>query len=208
MRRAFNQLYGIEDGFRRVEFSGRTDWSIYRQAMDQQDLLDGRNEQAFLQEMRRFQETYFALLEPALREAEGGRTMPGVQELLAELSNRSDVRLGLGTGNFRKAAFKKLRHFGLDGPLTEGGFGDDAEDRGELVGIAIKRIAGDPIDDPDHVWVIGDTPLDIQAAHANSVRALGVATGPCSLEELKAEGADLALVDLSEREAVLAALLG
>lgn len=208
MRRAFHQLYGVEDGFRRVEFSGRTDWSIYRQAMEQHSFLDGRGEPEFRQEMRRFQETYYALLEPALREVDGGRTMPGVPELLAALSDRSDVRLGLATGNFREAAFQKLRYFGLDGQLIEGGFGDDAEDRGELVGIAIDRVIGGTIDDPARVWVIGDTPLDIRAAHANGVRALGVATGPCSVEELQSEGADLALEDLSDTEAVLTALLG
>ena len=105
MRRAFEQLYGIEDGFRRVEFSGRTDWAILRDALRVHGLLDGRTEPEFRQEMSRFQETYYDLLPPALREAQGGRVMPGVPELLAALSTRSDARLGLATGNFRRAAF-------------------------------------------------------------------------------------------------------
>ena len=207
MRRAFHQLYGIEDGFRRVEFSGRTDWGILRDAM-QQHGLGGSADEDFREEMRRFQQTYYRLLEPALREVESGRVMPGVGELLEALAGREGVRMGLGTGNFRQAAFLKLRHFGLDGYLSEGGFGDDAEDRGELIGIAIERVGGDERGDSRLTWVIGDTPLDIAAAQANGARSLGVATGKDSVEVLLAAGADVALADLSETQAVLAALLG
>ncbi len=206
MRRAFHQLYGIEDGFRRVEFSGRTDWGILRDAMQQHGL--GGSAEDFREEMGRFQETYYRLLEPALREVESGRVMPGVGELLEALAGREGVRMGLGTGNFRQAAFLKLRHFGLDGYLTEGGFGDDAEDRGELIGIAIERMGGGEWVDSRSIWVIGDTPLDVAAAQANGARSLGVATGRDSVDELRAAGADVALADLSETQAVLAALLG
>ena len=205
MRRAFHQLYGVEDGFGRVEFSGRTDWAILRAALEQHELLDG-DAQAFPRELARFQEAYYPLLEQTLLEVEGGRTMPGVPELLAALSEREDARRGLATGNFRRAAFMKLHHFGLDGHLTDGGFGDDAEDRGELVGVAIERLTNGAR--ADRVWVIGDTPLDIEAAHANGALALAVATGPRSVQELRAAGADLALADLSDTEFVVAALLG
>ena len=207
MREAFQELYGIEDGFRRVEFSGRTDWSILRQAMRIHDLLDGRDEPAFRDEMARFLETYYRLLPGTLRDAEGGRVMPGVPELLATLSRRSGVRQGLATGNFRGAAVMKLRHFGLGDRLREGGFGDDAEDRGELVGVAIKRLAAGEDVDPASVWVIGDTPLDISAARANGVRALAVATGSSSVAELEAAGADVTLADLSDTGGVLAAII-
>ncbi len=207
MRRVFHRLYGIEDGFRRVEFSGRTDSAILRDAMCLHGLLDGEAA-AFPREIVRFQEAYLGLLPLTLHEVEGGRTMPGVPELLAALSARDGAHLGLATGNFRDAAFMKLRHFGLDRYFGRGGFADDAEDRGELVGIAIERVADGAAAGPASVWVIGDTPLDIDAARANGARALGVATGPVSVEELRAAGADLALADLSDTQAVLAALLG
>ena len=208
MRRAFHRLYGIEDGFRRVEFSGRTDWSILRDAMRLQGLLDGRSEVDFRDEMARFREMYVRLLQPTLYDVKGGRALPGVPKLLAALSSRSDARLGLATGNFRRAAFVKLRHFGLDGYLSEGGFGDDAEDRGKLVGIAIERLKNGTPAGAAPVWVVGDTPLDIDAARANGARSLGVATGRTSVDELRAAGADLALEDLSDIAAVQAALLG
>ncbi|MCH8993654.1 MAG: haloacid dehalogenase-like hydrolase [Chloroflexi bacterium] len=207
MRRAFHELYGIEDGFRHVEYSGRTDWAILHAAMREHNIArDG--DDGFRQEMTRFQETYYRLLEGTLHEVTSGRTMPGVAELLAALSERDGVRQGLATGNFRIAAFMKLRHFELDGHLAEGGFGEDAEERGEMVGVAIERLADGSKPDAASIWVVGDTPLDVAAARSNGVRALSVATGSSSVEELRDAGADVAVADLSGTESVLATLLG
>ena len=204
MRRAFTKLYGVDDAFARVEFTGRTDWSILRDALREHRLLDGK---PFEEEMARFLETYLALLEPTLREVEGGRVMPGVPELLAALAGRQGARLGLATGNFRQACFIKLRHFGLDAHLREGGFGDDAEDRGELVRVAIERVANGTPARSGEVWIIGDTVLDVAAARTNNARALAVATGSTPPEALRAAGAHAVLDDLSDTEAILRLLL-
>jgi phosphoglycolate phosphatase-like HAD superfamily hydrolase len=201
MKRAFEQLYGVPDGFARVEYSGRTDWSILKTAMQHHGLLD---ENSFVAERQRFQDVYFSRLTETLAEVEG-RVMPGVPELLRALADRK-VKQGLATGNFRKAAFMKLDYFGLDGFLHEGGFGDDAEVRADLVGVAIERMSNGSR--PATVWVIGDTPLDIGAAHANGALALGVATGQRSVEELRADGGDVVLKDLSDTDSVLRSLLG
>lgn len=205
MGRAFQQRYGIDDGFRGVEFTGRTDWSILRAAMREHALLD-RFDGRFEDEMAAFQQTYFALLEPTLREVTGGRVMPGVPELLAALAERRGARLGLATGNFREACFIKLRYFSLDAHLREGGFGDDAEDRGELVRVAIERVAGGGAVDGAAVWVIGDTVLDVAAARSNGARALAVATGSTPPEALRDAGADVVVDDLSDTAAVLSIL--
>jgi phosphoglycolate phosphatase-like HAD superfamily hydrolase len=207
MRRAFERLYGVQDGFRQVEFSGRTDWAILRDALRLHGLLDGQDEAAFRRGLTRFQQTYVQLLPETLREVDGGRVMPGVPALLEALAARDDVRLGLATGNFRDSCFLKLRHFRLDCYFIDGGFGDDSEDRAEVVRLAIARV-GDASHDPRSVWVVGDTPRDIAAAHANRARALGVATGSCSVEELRAAGADLAMADLSQTADLLRALVG
>jgi phosphoglycolate phosphatase-like HAD superfamily hydrolase len=202
MRQAFHKLYGIEDGFRRVEFSGRTDWSILRAAMVDHELLNGR---PFEDEMARFQQTYYKELEQTLVDIEG-RTLPGVHELVDALAQRDGVRLGLATGNFRRSAMMKLRYYELDAHLREGGFGDDSEERAEVVGVAIERLANG-IAAPD-VWVIGDTPLDVSAAHANGARALGVATGPLGVDDLRHAGANEAVDDLSDVKTVIELLLG
>lgn len=207
MRRAFHELYDVEDAFARVEFSGRTDWSILHMALEQHGVLDGDSTgPKFATEMARFQARYYDVLAKTLVEQEG-RIMPGVRELLKALSGRDEVRMGLETGNFRRSAFMKLDYFGLDGILSDGGFGDDAKERGKLVAVAIERVGAGAEFDPSEVWVIGDTPLDVAAAHTNGARALGVGTGPISADELREAGADLAMDDLSDTEAVVAALL-
>jgi phosphoglycolate phosphatase-like HAD superfamily hydrolase len=175
--------------------------------MHEHGLIDGpaATNGAFRVEMARFQETYYSLLPETLKEVSGGRVMPGVPELLAELSRRDGVAIGLATGNFRTAAFIKIEHFGIHGYLSEGGFGDDAEDRALVVGKAIERVGDRGY---SQVWVVGDTPLDVSAAHANGARALGVATGSLSTAELLEAGADVAVEDLSDTDAIGRLLTG
>jgi phosphoglycolate phosphatase-like HAD superfamily hydrolase len=53
--------------------------------------------------------------------------------------------------------------------------------------------------------VIGDTPLDIACARADGVRAIGVASGPYSVEDLRA--ADDVAADAAGLRSVLARML-
>jgi phosphoglycolate phosphatase len=51
---------------------------------------------------------------------------------------------------------------------------------------------------PDQVYVVGDTPRDITAAHAAGAIGVGVASGKYSVEQLKAAGAEFALDSLED----------
>ena len=200
MARAFRDLYGVDDAFRRVEFSGRTDTAIFTDAA----LAHGIAADAIPVELPRFIDAYVDHLRATLVETAGGRVMPGVVELLDVLSGRDDVRLGLGTGNFRRGGELKVRHYELEGyfrPL-EGGFGEDSDDRATVIARGIERLR-DGDSDGVRVVVIGDTPHDVTAARANGAYALAVATGRDSVEELLAAGADAALADLSDCERAL-----
>lgn len=195
MALAFRDLYGIEDGFRGVEFSGRTDTAIFRDALRAHGLLDGH----FEIEVERFKRAYVARLPHTLRTSTGGGVYPGIRELAQALRERG-VTVGLETGNFRDGGMLKLRYYGVDALFQDGGFGDDAEDRADLVRIAIERLR--PGSEAE-VYVIGDTPHDVTAAKANGAFALGVATGKSSVDELRAAGADAAVPDCSDVDAVL-----
>src|SRR6185312_13022334 len=86
-----------------------------------------------------------------------------------------------------------------------GGYGSDAALRAELVRIAIERgvaRAGRSFM-RDEIWVIGDTPKDIAAAHAAGARAVAVATGWYSIEQLRDAGADAAHPTMAEWLATL-----
>jgi phosphoglycolate phosphatase-like HAD superfamily hydrolase len=208
MARAFHDLYGVPDAFRRVEFSGRTDTAIFRDAAREHGIDDGRLEE----ELARLRDAYVPHLDAALREVDGGRLMPGIREILEALDRHDRVRQALGTGNLRRGAELKLRHFGIDAffPGTPGGFGEDSHDRNEVIRIAIDRMSNGarPARRPQRVVVIGDTPHDVAAAKANGAFAVAVATGRNSTEELRAAGADAALDDLADVAAALRLILG
>ena len=192
MRAAFERVYGVEDGFATVEFSGRSDLAIITDALEAigvrgDDLPEG---------VRRFKRAYYRALPLTMVERKG-RVLPGVNRLLDDLSEDAGATLMLGTGNFRTSAGIKLRHFGIEGYFRGGGFGDRTGHRPTLVGQGIRaanRLAGKH----GTVFVIGDTVHDVTAAKANNAVAVAVATGVASRADLEAAGADVVLDTLEE----------
>ena len=207
MRLAFRDLYGVDDAFGKVEFSGRTDTAIFRDCVRMHSgRMHGFEEAAFDAEQARFVDAYIPHLAAALIETRG-TLMPGVAAALDALSARDDVLQALGTGNFRRGGELKLRHYRIDHhfPDMPGGFGEDSESRDAMIGAAIERLCDGT---RPRVVVIGDTPHDVAAARANGAFALGVATGKNPVDELLACGADAALEDLRDLDRVLAIIEG
>ena len=52
--------------------------------------------------------------------------------------------------------------------------------------------------DPYLIVVIGDTPLDVDCAHAYGARAIAVATGMYSMDTLRYTNADLTVATLAD----------
>jgi phosphoglycolate phosphatase-like HAD superfamily hydrolase len=169
---------------------------------------------------------------PAARAAVAarGRALPGAAAALAALGALATggaptagracrvrrVRQSVLTGNIRPMAAAKLAALGLDGPLDLriGAYGDDHEVRAELVGVARHRAADagtrgrSAADFAGRATVlVGDTPLDIEAALATGARAVGVATGPFPAADLRAAGAHAVLPDLTDTGLVMRAVL-
>lgn len=201
MNLAFRDLFGVENGFAGVEFTGRTDTAIVRDALRLHRLDDGKFPALFTQ----FKASYLRHLARTLPET-AGRLMPGVPALLRALRETEGVRLGLATGNLRRGAMMKLEHYGIRPFFRSGGFGDDSERRSEVVALAIRRLGGRP-GGRNPVYVVGDTPLDVEAAKANRALAVGVTTGSSSAEELARAGADIVFPDFSDLASVLGVLL-
>lgn len=142
----------------------------------------------------------------------GGYSCPGVLEVLAALDAHPAAHQSVLTGNLAPNALVKLRAFGLDEwlDLEVGAYGSDSMDRNALVAVARSRLAQRRgIDlDPGEVWVVGDTPRDLECARAGGARCLLVGTGRVPLEELEPLGADAALADLTDTAAVVELLAG
>jgi phosphoglycolate phosphatase-like HAD superfamily hydrolase len=129
-----------------------------------------------------------------------GRVLPGVTDLLDRLAEDVDVTLGLLTGNIAGGAAAKMRHYGLDHHFEFGAYGCDFIDRNLLGPVALERAANHVGRHftPEETLVIGDTPKDINCAHAMGSKCLAVATGRFSIEELQSAGADLVVGSLTE----------
>ncbi len=122
--------------------------------------------------------------------------MPGVEEALRHLARRGAL-LGLATGNLEMIGWIKVEQAGLREWFRFGGFSDHFPVRAELVCQAAKKareLAG-----PDStVCVVGDTPRDIQAARANFLSVIAVATGRYSFDELLEHKPDVCATSLAD----------
>ena len=126
--------------------------------------------------------------------------------MLRELAE-SGHTLALLTGNLEPIARRKMELAGLGAFFAErqGAFGSDAEARPELVPIARRRAgAGAEPHPADDTVVIGDTPRDVEAAHADGVRAIGITGHRYDRGALEDAGADAVIDELDEVAAVLA----
>jgi len=114
------------------------------------------------------------------------------------------------TGNMEVTAAAKLAALDLDPylDLRVGAYGDEHEIRADLVPLARARAAAAYGGDfaGRATVLIGDTPLDIEAAQLSGARSVGVATGGFSAAELAGAGADAVLPDLADTARVLAAI--
>ncbi|MDG2308043.1 MAG: haloacid dehalogenase-like hydrolase [Candidatus Binatia bacterium] len=198
LSRALSSEFDILDPRIVVGFAGRTDRAIATEALSSHGL------EASEERFGRYLAAYLTHLPGTLVER-SGRILPGARELLDALTTRDDVTLGILTGNFEGAANLKLEHFGLAEFFAGGGFGDHHHDRNDVARAAQSAF-------PEHagadvtVWVIGDTPNDVRCARAIGARAVAVAAGFATHEELAAEEPDHLLADLCDVSDFLALL--
>lgn len=191
-RRAFETLYGIPADIGEFTEAGMTDPEVGSLTFSR---VIGR--QPTDRDMARLLAAYLEGLEEEVRRSPGYRVMPGVDALLPRLVD-GGILLGIVSGALEGAAHIKLARGGLNRFFCFGGYGSDSRDRGALTRVAIERagrIHGHTLD-AGRVLVVGDTPRDIEAAHAADAVAVGVATGKYSVEQLRSAGADHALSTL------------
>jgi phosphoglycolate phosphatase len=191
--RAFATLYGVPADIGQSSEAGMTDPEVGRLTF-----AGALGREPTARELARLLGTYLDGLADEVARSPGYRVMPGVQALLPQLVE-AGVLLGIVSGALEAAAHIKLARGGLTRFFAFGGYGSDSRDRAELTRRAIDRagqICGQALDRRG-VLVVGDTPRDIEAAHAVGAVAVGVATGKYTLEQLRAAGADYALATLA-----------
>ncbi|MEH6624082.1 MAG: HAD hydrolase-like protein [Dietzia maris] len=141
--------------------------------------------------------------------AGGGGPLPGAHEAVAALAADPRLHQGIVTGNMRRTALLKLRLCGFDGLPDPGlgAFGDHHADRAHLVRDALAAARARGVDvTPGRSVVVGDHVHDVRGARDAGAVCVAVATGRVSADDLRAAGAHTVLSDLTDPDALLAAV--
>ncbi len=199
---ALRDRFGITAGLGEITLAGATDSRIAR------SLLEHHGFAATAENISGLIDSYLHHLKLRLPQHEG-RVLPGIVELLDRLKGREDCIVALLTGNVVRGAEIKLTHFGVWDYFEFGAFADDHHDRNQLGKFAMARaLEKHGVEfPPEHIYVIGDTPRDIECGMAFGAKTVAIATGNYSRAELAEYIPDFLFDDLSDTEAVMQALL-
>ncbi len=203
--RAMLDTFGTAGPIEGHSFSGKTDPQIARELLR----LAGLEDEAIDDGLPGLWERYLAGLEEGL-EATPMEVLPGVPELLEALAAEADVALALLTGNIADGARLKLGSAGLHQHFSTGSYGSDAEDRDALPAVALERAreAWGVRFPAQEVFVVGDTPRDVQCGRVAGARTVAVATGRHPAEDLREAGADWVVADFADTGRVVELLVG
>jgi phosphoglycolate phosphatase len=196
MKAVAAELFGTEFRWDGIVVSGHLDPLIFAEAA----ALNGLDEAPAHHEA--FRRRYLEVLVQELaRNPDRVQIMPGIRESLRRLRSGRTATLGLLTGNYAEAIPLKLSAIDLDPAWFEiTAFGEEAATRRDLAALALvkyERHFGAPVD-PRRVVIVGDTPRDVDCAHAHGCFAFAVATGGYDTRALADAGADLVVADLAD----------
>lgn len=191
---AFKEAFGWEQGVEHINFYGATDLNVFRGICVERGIESTpAMERAFFERLAPALDSRLAVNPPTL--------FPNVGNILREVSKHWS--LGLVTGNIEATAWAKLHHAGIAHYFDFGGFGCTHADRAEIARQALKASG---VQHPDKVFLIGDTPSDINAARVNGFISIAVATGGFDFQTLEKSGADFVFEDLTDTERVMGVL--
>jgi phosphoglycolate phosphatase len=213
LNRAFEKVLSVRDAMDGILPHGKTDPGIVREIFESRALNVASG--AFPETLSAILDCYLEFLDDEIAISPIYKVLPGITPILDLLSRHPGVLVGLATGNVEPGARIKLERGNLNRYFAFGGFGSDSENRTELVrrGAALgaeKAIARwGCAPEPNMIFVIGDTPRDIDAGREAGFQTIGVATGKYSVPELSAAGATAAIADFeTDRDAFLRAVSG
>ncbi|MFZ4386913.1 MAG: HAD family hydrolase [Chthoniobacterales bacterium] len=200
-REAVAELCGGLSPLEGVNFAGNTDTGIAR------EILMAAGMEPTKQNIMALLDSYLGKLTDRIQRHQG-KLLPGIIPLLDALKERNNCFLALLTGNLAAGAEVKLSHYGVWHYFGFGAYADDHHLRNELGPVAMTRALAYHGEEftPDRIYVIGDTPRDIECGKAFGAVTVAVATGHYSREELTSHHPDFLFDDLSDPAAVMAAI--
>lgn len=193
-RDALNEVYGLApEG---PDVPGDTAMAHTRRALQSAGLSDPEIDARLREWCGAFSGRYVELLRAA--DTSHWQVAPHAAQTLHRVE-----RPALLTGNPEDVARARMERIGLAAffPAGQGAFGCERERRVELYDLARARADGWPA---NRTIGVGDTPLDVESAHAAGVLAIAVATGRYGEAELA--GADAVIAELDELPAAIRSL--
>ncbi|MBP1765108.1 MAG: PhnX-like: phosphonatase-like hydrolase [Firmicutes bacterium] len=178
---ATSQLWNRSVDFSTVRSAGMTDHSIAAQIVE---AVVGR--QPLHEEIITLTDRYETLLPQHLAKR-ACRILPSIFETLNHFRHQDDYKTLLLTGNSRIGSEIKLQHLGLAQyfDFSYSAFCDHRSSRIEIARSALQAAeALCPLQQAANLFVIGDTPHDIQCGQAIGAYTVAVATGSFSVEQL------------------------
>lgn len=204
--RAVAEVVPLTEEAQRVRFDGKTDPLIVRELLEACGHPAPRDPSL----IGAICEGYVDFLEEELARTRDTKVLPGVPALLDALETRTDIMLGLLTGNVARGARLKLASGGIDPErFRVGAYGSDSHHRPDLPAIAVQRAAPllGRVLRGGEVVIIGDTPADVTCGAGIGARPVAVATGSYRSDALQAAGAAVVFDDLSDTARVVDAIL-
>lgn len=193
-------VYGVKVDAHSFPRHGMTDRGIIRGLLKGAGLPDDLIEQRMPEAVRLMEEKFSAAAKP-----EDYELFPGAREAVEALYNAGIV-LGVVTGNVKGVATLRLERAGIAKYFSVGGYGDESYERHLLVKAAVAR-AKDMGRLIDKAFVVGDTPLDIQAALRAGAVPIGVTNGVYRREDLKEAALVIDDFSPSQRGALLSFII-
>ena len=201
---ALKEVYGTEGSAGTHNFAGKMDSIIIYEVLQNAGLSDAEITEKF----ERAKQTYIDMFRSHAKPSDV-MLMEGIRELLDRLSARSELMLGLLTGNFEGSGRHKLLLPEINHYFPFGAFADDGLHRNELPPIAVEKayqLTGKRFSEQEIV-IIGDTEHDIICARVLNAKSIAVATGTYTTEELQKHNPHILYENLSQTEIVISEIL-
>jgi phosphoglycolate phosphatase len=183
---ALESIFGLSTTIDGVRWAGNTDVGILREVLEREG-LSGAELDFKLNDV----------IEHMSMEVERNRrhvradVCPSIDEIVKQLHGGGRL-LGVASGNFSRIGWIKVEAAGLRPYFSFGYFSDQFATRSEIFRAAIDEVRS-RMGNAATACIVGDTPSDIQAAKANYVPVIAVATGGYGYEELRSFSPDVCL---------------
>ncbi len=196
MKNAILEVFHVKEDLSIIDYAGRTDRRIAQMLHDYfEKPITDTSQQTFL-------DAYIHHLAIEMKVTQM-HVLPGVKPILDSIDQNAHFHQGLLTGNLDKGAEIKLGHFDLWRYFPFGAFSNLSIDRNELSKFALLEATRCThiTFKPQNVFVIGDTPHDIECGNVIGANTVAVATGRYSSEELSKHAPTFVLDQLPESAA-------